>query len=118
MEKQSFWKNYKFLIFLLIGIVGGCITGAVWSGATALEPFGTVFINMSSLGAQCNHMNHVRTQLQYALTVCADCVVCYILAGLIRSPWIPLIVGIALVIAEIYVLSKLPSKESAAKAKA
>jgi len=39
-------KNYGFIICMLIGIVAGCITGAVWPGATVLEPLGTVFINL------------------------------------------------------------------------
>ena len=39
-------KSYWFIISMLIGIVGGCIVGAVWPGATALEPLGTVFINL------------------------------------------------------------------------
>ena len=43
---KKFLKNYAFIIFMLIGIVAGCITGAVWPGATALEPLGTLFINM------------------------------------------------------------------------
>ena len=46
MKKGSFWKNYGFLICMLVGIVAGCIVGAVWPGATALEPIGTVFINL------------------------------------------------------------------------
>ena len=50
---KNFLKNYAFIIFMLIGIVAGCITGAVWpvvegvsAGATVLEPLGTLFINM------------------------------------------------------------------------
>ena len=43
---KKFLKNYAFIIFMLIGIVAGCVTGAVWPGATALEPLGTLFINM------------------------------------------------------------------------
>ena len=50
---KNFLKNYAFIIFMLIGIVAGCITGAVWpvvegvsDGATVLEPLGTLFINM------------------------------------------------------------------------
>ena len=51
-------KNYGFIICMLIGIVAGCIVGAIWPavkdaqgsvidpGATVLEPFGTLFINM------------------------------------------------------------------------
>jgi len=43
---KSFLKNYGFVISMLTGIAAGCITGAVWPGATALEPLGTVFINL------------------------------------------------------------------------
>ena len=39
-------KNYGFLFCMLIGIVAGCVVGAVWPGATALKPLGTLFINM------------------------------------------------------------------------
>ena len=46
MKKGGFLKNYWFIICMLIGIVGGCIVGWVWPGATALEPLGTVFINL------------------------------------------------------------------------
>ena len=49
---KKFLKNYAFIIFMLLGIVAGCVTGAVWpktdvsAGATVLEPLGTLFINM------------------------------------------------------------------------
>ena len=43
--KRSFWKNYWFVICMIVAIVAGTITGLLWPGATALEPFGTVFIN-------------------------------------------------------------------------
>lgn len=43
---RKFFKNYWFIISMLIGIIAGCIVGAVWPGATALEPLGTVFINL------------------------------------------------------------------------
>jgi len=46
MEKKSVIKNYGFLVILLLAIIAGCIVGAVWPGATALEPLGTVFINL------------------------------------------------------------------------
>ena len=39
-------KKYGFITLMLLGIVAGCIVGAAWPGATALEPFGTLFINM------------------------------------------------------------------------
>ena len=43
---KEFFKKYWFILSMLFAIVAGCITGAVWPGATALEPLGTVFINM------------------------------------------------------------------------
>ena len=45
-NKKSFWKNYGFVLSMLIAIIAGCITGAVWPGATCLEPLGTVFVNL------------------------------------------------------------------------
>lgn len=58
MAKKSFFKSYGFIIFMLLGIIGGCVVGAlnpvvkdasgevVSKGATVLEPLGTVFINL------------------------------------------------------------------------
>ena len=43
---KNFFKNYWFILCMLIAIVAGCITGALWDGATALEPLGTIFINL------------------------------------------------------------------------
>ncbi|MBQ9442793.1 MAG: dicarboxylate/amino acid:cation symporter [Lachnospiraceae bacterium] len=43
---KQFLKNYWFLLTMLLGIVAGCAVGAIWPGATALEPLGTVFINL------------------------------------------------------------------------
>ncbi len=43
---KKFLKNYWFILSMLVGIVAGCIVGAVWPGATALEPLGTLFINL------------------------------------------------------------------------
>ena len=44
--KKSFWSTYGFLILMLIGIVAGCIVGAVWPDAGKLEPLGTLFVNL------------------------------------------------------------------------
>ncbi|MBO4914266.1 MAG: dicarboxylate/amino acid:cation symporter [Oscillospiraceae bacterium] len=43
---KTFFKTYGFLCAMLLAIAAGCVTGALWSGATALEPLGTVFINL------------------------------------------------------------------------
>jgi Na+/H+-dicarboxylate symporter len=43
---KTLLKNYGFIICMLTGIVAGCIVGAIWPGATVLEPLGTIFINL------------------------------------------------------------------------
>ena len=48
---KKFLKNYGFLIFMLTGIVAGCIVGAIFPAVkdaegNILEPLGTVFINL------------------------------------------------------------------------
>ena len=45
-KKSGFFKNNWFLLSMLVGIIGGCLTGWLWPGAKALEPLGTIFINM------------------------------------------------------------------------
>ncbi len=44
--KKDFWKNYGFLLAMLLSVMAGCLLGAFWPGATALKPLGTVFINL------------------------------------------------------------------------
>ena len=46
MKGNNFFKNNWFLLTMVLGMVAGAVTGAVWPGATCLEPLGTIFINM------------------------------------------------------------------------
>ncbi len=43
---KKFLKNYWFILAMLTAIIAGCVVGAVWPGATVLEPLGTLFINL------------------------------------------------------------------------
>ena len=43
---KNFLKNYALLLCMLLCIAAGCIVGALWPGATAFKPLGTVFINL------------------------------------------------------------------------
>ena len=43
---NRFWKTYGSVVIMLLAMVAGCVVGAMWPGATALRPLGTVFINM------------------------------------------------------------------------
>ncbi len=57
---------------------------------------------MSSAGAQCDHVNHVNTQLPYALTVAAVSFVSYIIAGLVQNVYIALPIAIVLMLAVLF----------------
>lgn len=46
MKKTNFLKNNWFLLTMIFGMAAGAVTGAVWPGATCLEPLGTVFVNL------------------------------------------------------------------------
>ena len=59
---------------------------------------------MSSAGAQCNHINHVSTQLPYALTVAGVSFICFIIAGFVQSWYIALPVGVVLMIGTLAVI--------------
>ena len=53
---------------------------------------------MSSAGAQSNHINHVSTQMQYAVIVAIVCVVGYIIAGFVKVWWITLGLSMAILL--------------------
>ena len=44
---RQFFKHYGFLLCMLIGMAGGCVTGLLWpEAAPALEPLGSIFTNL------------------------------------------------------------------------
>ena len=59
---------------------------------------------MASAGAQCDHVNHVTTQLPYVITVAAVSFVTYLLAGFVKSVWITLPVGLALLVGVLLII--------------
>ena len=59
---------------------------------------------MSSAGAQCEHLLHVSTQLSYAGYVAIISFICYIVAGLVRNPIVPLIAGVVVLIIGLFAL--------------
>ena len=68
---------------------------------------------MASAGAHCFHLNHVFTQLPYALTVAGVTFVSFILAGLIQNVVICLIIAAALMVATLLVIRAIISKKHA-----
>ena len=79
---------------LIIGM-SACLAGAVCGDHCS--PISDTTI-MSSAGARCVHVNHVSTQLPYAITVAVISMICFLLAGFIQNPWICLAVGAVLIV--------------------
>ena len=94
---------------LIIGI-SACLAGAVCGDHCS--PISDTTI-MASAGANVNHIEHVSTQLPYALTVAGISFVCYILAGVLRNWMICLLVGAVLMAAVLFVLRARQRKVSA-----
>ena len=95
---------------LFVG-VSACLAGAVCGDHCS--PISDTTI-MSSAGAQCNHVDHVATQLPYALTVAALSFVCFIISGFVPNAWITVPVGAVLTVATLIVLKKLQGNKAAA----
>jgi len=88
---------------LIIGM-SACLAGAVCGDH--ISPISDTTI-MSSAGAECNHINHVSTQIPYAMVVAAISFVGYILAGFIQSAWIVLPIEVAILIETLFVIKKI-----------
>ena len=119
------WGTFGILIPIVVSIFAGvdntmmiismsaCMAGSVCGDHCS--PISDTTI-MSSAGAQCNHLNHVSTQLPYALTCAVVSCICYFVAGYSKNPVVPLVTGVVLIIALAYFLKKNgQSEEKAAK---
>lgn len=80
---------------LMIISISACMAGAVCGDHCS--PISDTTI-MASAGARCNHVNHVTTQLPYAVTAAVVSFLTYILAGFVQSAWIALPFGIVLML--------------------
>ncbi len=115
------WGTFAILVPIAVGLfpemqeilvisVSAILAGAVCGDHCS--PISDTTI-MASAGAQCNHINHVSTQLPYALTVAAVSIVGYIIAGITQNVWISLPVSIVLLVVTLVVLrSKFKDKET------
>ena len=68
---------------------------------------------MASAGAHCYHLNHVFTQLPYALTVAAVSFVSFILAGLIQNVFVNLLIAVVLMVGTLLVIRAIVAKKHA-----
>ncbi|MCB6415478.1 Na+/H+ antiporter NhaC family protein [Dorea acetigenes] len=116
------WGTFGILIPIVVAVFAGtnenmmimsisaCMAGAVCGDHCS--PISDTTI-MASAGAQCNHVNHVSTQLPYAITVAAVSFVTYIISGFVQTPVVALPIGIILMLLVLYVIKK--KEEQAAK---
>ena len=86
---------------LMIISISACMAGAVCGDHCS--PISDTTI-MASAGAQCEHVNHVTTQLPYAVTAAVVSFISYIIAGFVQSAWIALPIAIALMVVTMFVI--------------
>lgn len=86
---------------LMIISISACMAGAVCGDHCS--PISDTTI-MASAGAECNHVNHVNTQLPYVLFVAGVSFVTYIIAGFVRNAGVSLVLGGALTVLGLLVL--------------
>ena len=114
------WGTFGILIPIVVAVFAGtdhtmmiisisaCMAGAVCGDHCS--PISDTTI-MASAGAQCNHVNHVNTQLPYAITVAAVSFVTYVVAGFVRNVVVCLAVGIALMVGTLVIIKKLAANK-------
>lgn len=105
------WGTFGILIPIVVAVFEGsdhtmmiisisaCMAGAVCGDHCS--PISDTTI-MASAGGQCNHVNHVNTQLPYAMLCAAVSFVTYIVAGFVQTAWIALPFGIVLMLVVLF----------------
>ena len=90
--------------------ISACMAGAVCGDHCS--PISDTTI-MASAGAQSDHVNHVSTQLPYALSIAVISCITYIIAGFTQSAWISLPAGIVMtVVFLIFMKMKMPKEDT------
>lgn len=94
---------------MMIMSISACMAGAVCGDHCS--PISDTTI-MASAGAQSNHINHVNTQLPYAMLVAAVSFVSYIIAAFVKNVAISLIIAIVLMVGVLFIIKKVTLKEN------
>ena len=116
------WGTFGILIPIVLSVfvnggeiaiiaISACMAGAVCGDHCS--PISDTTI-MASAGGQCNHINHVSTQLPYALTVAGVSFVCYLLTGFVQNWLITLPIALVLMIGTLFVIKLLTNKKKTA----
>ena len=114
------WGTFAILVPIVVSVFSSpnqlqmmiISVSAVLAGSVCgdhISPISDTTI-MSSAGAQCYHMNHVSTQMQYASVPVVACIIGYIVAGITHNWIITLAVALIIVIVEIEILKRMVAK--------
>ena len=93
---------------MMIISMSACMAGAVFGDHCS--PISDTTI-MASTGADCDLITHVNTQFPYAVVVASVSAVCFLIAGVMQNPWIPLGIGVVLIIAILFVIRTIVRKK-------
>ncbi len=114
------WGTFAILVPIVVSMYSGydeemmvISVSAVLAGAVCgdhVSPISDTTI-MSSSGAQSNHINHVQTQMQYAMVVAVICVIGYIIAGLSKSWPVALGCSALFLVLTLYVINRLSGQK-------
>ena len=109
------WGTFAILVPIVVNLYAGndeemmiIAVSAVLAGAVCgdhISPISDTTI-MSSAGAQSNHINHVQTQMQYAVVVAVVCAVGYMIAGVCKSWVLSLGSSAAILLLVLYMISR------------
>ena len=116
------WGTFGILIPIVLSVfnqggeiaviaISACMAGAVCGDHCS--PISDTTI-MASAGGQCNHINHVSTQLPYALTVAGVSFFCYIIAGFIQNWMIALPISLVLMIGTLFIIKLITGEKAKA----
>ena len=97
-------KNLEMMIISVAAVLAGAVCG------DHISPISDTTV-MSSAGAQSNHINHVSTQMQYALIVAGVCIIGYLIAGIVKLWWVALGVSLLLLLGVLTFLKKREQKK-------
>lgn len=93
-------QNMEMMIISVSAVLAGAVCG------DHISPISDTTV-MSSAGAQCNHINHVSTQMQYAAVVAIVCIFGYLFAGLVKIWWISTGVSIIALLIVLTIMKKI-----------
>ena len=96
--------NMQMMIIAVASVLSGAVCG------DHVSPISDTTV-MSSAGAQSNHINHVTTQMQYAVVVAVVSAIGYVIAGFVHIWWLVLGISAVLLLVVLFVIKAVTSDE-------